>query len=604
MIFHCTDTCRAENKCRCLQYDNLNFEDTAEEGVVNRLLNTKDNICLAKAYEIVASKMFAESRYDSTEFYLNEAFTIYHASSCSQGVFLNVYKKWAGLYYAKGDYPKSLEYSLKLKDAAESDQNIYELANCCTMIAQLFNQMGQADRGIGYTRRAVKLTEQLEFSDSNIDILFKISKRYLWHYQDTKLKTSLDTAEYFAFSYLYTAQQLKIFGVVSEAYSNIQGVFYEKQDYPNALMYLDSSFLYIGKGSYADKATNFYDKADILLDMKSYADASACSDSALFYYNLTGSIAYIADVFELKYRIASGAGDNSVALISLERYRGIKDSLAQINKTAVINELEKKYNQTKNEKTIKELNQQKQIFLLLAVSALLIVVVIAFIMHQRTLYQRQLVLETEERLNRARMNPHFFFNALTSLQAFALRENDGKLIATNLSKFSHIMREILESTYKEYVTLVQEIDFQREYLDLQKIRYPDKFSYAIELDEMLDPDDTLIPSMIIQPFVENSIEHGFAGITYPGHIILRFYTLADEIVVEIVDNGKGFTALKSDSGHISRARQIVIDRIYLLNIRLKCKARFTLDNNPEGSGIKVVIYLPFISPDEIAYNRQ
>ena len=109
---------------------------------------------------------------------------------------------------------------------------------------------------------------------------------------------------------------------------------------------------------------------------------------------------------------------------------------------------------------------------MLAVAGLLALVALTFFIRQQSLKSKQTILETEQRLNRARMNPHFFFNALSALQSFALQENDGKALASNLSKFSHIMRETLESTYKEYVTIEQEKDFLNEYLELQKMRFP------------------------------------------------------------------------------------------------------------------------------------
>lgn len=95
------------------------------------------------------------------------------------------------------------------------------------------------------------------------------------------------------------------------------------------------------------------------------------------------------------------------------------------------------------------------------------------------------------------------------MQKFALTGADGNAMASNLSRFSHIMRETLESTYKEYVTIEQEIEFLREYTEVQKIRFPQAFSFEIQANQNLDVSDLLIPAMIIQPFVENSIEHGF-----------------------------------------------------------------------------------------------
>jgi LytS/YehU family sensor histidine kinase len=217
------------------------------------------------------------------------------------------------------------------------------------------------------------------------------------------------------------------------------------------------------------------------------------------------------------------------------------------------------------------------------------------------LQHKKNILETEQRLNRARMNPHFFFNALTTLQKFALRDNDGQALASNLSKFSNIMRETLESTYKEYVTVEQEMEFLNEYLEVQKIRFPKTFSYEITATDDLEIDDILIPSMIIQPFVENSIEHGFSGIEHPGNVKIFFKPEGKEILIEIIDNGKGLnTTPKENNEHISRASQIIKDRIYLLNIKLKTKAGFRIDNVENGNGVIVKIHLPLLYKSEQA----
>ena len=237
--------------------------------------------------------------------------------------------------------------------------------------------------------------------------------------------------------------------------------------------------------------------------------------------------------------------------------------------------------------------------MLLAIAGLLAAIAVGFFLRQQSLKHKQRILETEQRLNRARMNPHFFFNALASLQSFALRENDGKALASNLSKFSHIMRETLESTYKEYVTIEQEIEFLNEYLEVQKIRFPQTFSYEVNADSNLDIDELQIPAMIIQPFVENSIEHGFVGVDYPGKVTVNFTSENKELLIQITDNGKGLsTTAKENNEHISRASQIIKDRIYLLNIKLKTKAGFSIDNNSTGNGVFVKIHLPLLYKDQ------
>jgi LytS/YehU family sensor histidine kinase len=109
----------------------------------------------------------------------------------------------------------------------------------------------------------------------------------------------------------------------------------------------------------------------------------------------------------------------------------------------------------------------------------------------------------------------------------------------------------------------------------------------------------MIPSMIIQPFIENSIEHGFADIDYPGEIRVDFKQLDKAVSIEIRDNGKGLSVPGSKAGeYISRASQIIKDRIYLLNIKLKTKADFSIDNDTTGKGVIVKINLPLIYTNE------
>ena len=329
------------------------------------------------------------------------------------------------------------------------------------------------------------------------------------------------------------------------------------------------------------------------MELGNYKEARRFADSCLFYHKQFTNPETIANAYALIYQISERSENYKDALWAMDNYVEIHDSLTNVEKTKTITELEKKYDQAKNEKTIKELAQEKRIYILLVIAAILALIALAFFIRQQSLKSKQKILETEQRLNRARMNPHFFFNALSSLQSFALQENDGKALAKNLSKFSHIMRETLESTYKEYVTIEQEKDFLLEYLGLQQIRFPSKFAYEINIDENIEADEQMIPSMILQPFIENSIEHGFVGIGYPGNIAVDFKKEKGNLSISIIDNGKGLnTNAKENNEHVSRASQIIKDRIYLLNIKLKTKAAFSINNNSNEKGVTVLITLP------------
>lgn len=591
-------------KCACPTYNLLKaeYDITANDSriYIKKLLAANDPVCKSKGYEWIATDYLDKNQYDSAEIFLQKSEDVLPGSSCGDSIFLNTYKQWAQLYYTKADFAKTQEFSFKVLKAAESSGNPHEIGIAYTMIAQVLNQTGQAEKGIIYSRLAVPFVAKIKNPQKAADLLFKLSKRYLWHFQDTKTRTSLDSSELFSIQQLVLAKKINRKSSIAAAYSNLQGIAWEKEDYKKAMKYLDSSFLYTDNKDITNLGVNYYDKSDLFIELKNFPAAKQMADSALHYYKLLGNIAYVADVYELQSRIAKETGDYKTAFERKELARTITDSIRNIEKTKQVTELERKYAQAKNEKSIRELAQQKRIYLLLALAGFLGLIALAFFIRQQSLRNKQKILETEQRLNRARMNPHFFFNALASLQTFALQGNDGRSIASNLSKFSHIMRETLESTYKEYVTIEQEIDFLNEYLELQKVRFPQKFTYQISVAADIESDDTLLPAMILQPFVENSIEHGFRGIEYAGNIAIYFSRSGKDLHVKITDNGKGMSAIvKNQEEHISRASQIIRDRIYLLNIKLKTKAAFSIENNKNEKGVCVLIKLPILFSQDI-----
>jgi tetratricopeptide (TPR) repeat protein len=591
---------QAQNNCSCKEYATLHSGDTNDSTIAATLILSSSPICKAKGHQLMGAFYGDLNELDTASYFLQTAEKLYKQTHCGDSILLSTYKSYAFIYYVEGDFAKAQDYSFKMLQAAEAAKNIYEQANCYTMIAQLFNQMGQAEKGITYARLAIPLIDKIEIPQKAADILFKLSKRYLWHFQDTQSPTSLDSSELFSYQQLAIAKKIKRNSSIAAAYSNLQGIAWEKQDFKTAFLYLDSSFLYTDKNDIGTLATNYFDKADLYIELKNYPAAKQMADSALYFYKISGLVSYLAETYELLARIAKLNGDYESAYENKELARAIIDSIHNVEKVKQFTELEKKYSQAKNENIIKDLEKKKQFYFFLAIASLLAALAIAFFLRQQSLKHKKNILETEQRLNRARMNPHFFFNALTTLQKIALRENDGQAMASNLSKFSNIMRETLESTYKEYVTIEQEMEFLNEYLEVQKIRFPQAFSYEVSADKNLDIDELQIPAMIIQPFVENSIEHGFAGVNYPGNVTVKFTSENKELLIEIEDNGKGLSTTKENptagqqgNEHISRASQIIKDRIYLLNIKLKTKAGFRIDN-AVGGGVIVKIHLPLL----------
>ena len=159
------------------------------------------------------------------------------------------------------------------------------------------------------------------------------------------------------------------------------------------------------------------------------------------------------------------------------------------------------------------------------------------------------LLEMEKKALRLQMNPHFIFNALDSISSFIFK-NEPKLAVRYLNNFAKLMRLTLESSMEHLHPVETEVSVLKNYLELEKLRFQEKFDYEIELDEEIDY-DVGIPPMLIQPHVENAILHGLKPKKDKGHLSIRFRLDGDFLICEIEDDGIGRKAAKElPSGRI------------------------------------------------------
>lgn len=177
-------------------------------------------------------------------------------------------------------------------------------------------------------------------------------------------------------------------------------------------------------------------------------------------------------------------------------------------------------------------------------------------------------LQLEHQALYAMMNPHFTFNALQSIQYFIHRQDRIKANKF-LSSFAKLIRKNLESTRSEFISLSEEVERLRLYLSLEQMRFPEKFDYQIEVSQDIDQQDTMLPPMILQPFVENAIKHGIMPLESGGKVTLDV-ELQDEDHLRFLirDNGIGIETSKQQregrpKDHVSRGMQITQDRLAL-----------------------------------------
>jgi ligand-binding sensor domain-containing protein len=196
---------------------------------------------------------------------------------------------------------------------------------------------------------------------------------------------------------------------------------------------------------------------------------------------------------------------------------------------------------------------------------------------------------------RAQMNPHFIFNVINSIQLYVL-QNQPKQAYHYLSKFSKLIRRVLQNSKEKLITLADELEMIRLYLDLEKIRLEDDVEFEIFVDEGIEENRVLIPSMIIQPILENAIWHGIVPLDgiRPGKVYLKIFQTGDKLMISIKDNGVGIQKDDEKTKKSSMGLDLIKDRLALLSNRTNFKVVRLVDDHGEIQGTEVIISFPII----------
>ena len=251
-------------------------------------------------------------------------------------------------------------------------------------------------------------------------------------------------------------------------------------------------------------------------------------------------------------------------------------------------------------------------FFLIYMSLIIIALLYTFYKYQIQKIEKknQLLLDKvnlEKNLNQSKlkaiksqMNPHFFYNALNTIQSYIL-SNDKKQAVSYLSKFSTLTRTILEMSEKENITLSEEIKTLGLYLDIEKARFDEDFSYEINIAYGIDIENIKIPSMLLQPYVENAVKHGLLHKKGEKKLTIDFERIFDSLKITIDDNGIGrqksaeLNAIKNKD-HLSFATEAMQNRIALLNQYKQKNIAINFDDkfnkNDQSLGTKVIIEIP------------
>jgi two-component sensor histidine kinase len=516
--------------------------------------------------------------------------------------FADIFHVYAALYGNNNMEDSALACLVREADYALRAKYYNALGIAYSSIGQIYRGRGDLNRALFYHRKALAIVDQMETTNMGniIQVYVTSSQGYLMAGSERNSKALLDSARILADSVLALSQRFNRLPPQASAYfvfanyERIRGNYETAITYTNKALqlkrFLIPSTVFL---LYCDRAL-----AEAHLGKRSVAETyldSAQKSPAL------KELYYRNHLHEVAWQVYKLNGKTSEALAAHEMLLKTQDSLKNIKQIEVITSIEQKFNKAENEREIQRLAHEQEVAalnirLLITISIGLAILALAvfLIFRQRALRDKQNTLMIEQRLNRARMDPHFLFNTFTALQSYVLREKDPVKAAGFLSEYALIMRQTLESTYAELISLEDEISYLSKYLSLQQMRTGGKFDFSVRCDDQTDPFEIQLPGMIIQPFIENAVEHGFKDIDYKGRIDVEFKSVNNTLTITITDNGKGISDGEKSKTYPSRATGITRDRLELLNRKYKTTADYLVQANPGGSGTQITINLPVL----------
>ncbi|MGV3613017.1 MAG: sensor histidine kinase [Fluviicola sp.] len=604
---------QAQSNCSCQAMQDFiakrDFDSTAKHKPLNlwkfskTLEKDKSPRCVAFSFQLKAQVQIKNDQFDDASNSLDREKFILDSIRCKSAAYLENNLTRAELLMHQGDYPSSIDaYSKTIRILQKSGNNAL-LSKAYLGLSASYGRAKDKEKAKYYANLAYPVIRVLSDNETKIDLLAQLSSRYYKIYQLGKDKIYLDSAlNTVSFSFVL-AKKIQY----SESYLQIYNLFedhaYYSRNFRLALKYLDSALIQTNPDYHWKERGSIYgDISDIYLELKLYDKAYQYADSNLVYAQKIGNPYDVTNALELLYNCSKLSGEYERALLVYEDLSKMKDSVLKIQNERAFNQLSEKYHRVRKEKSDAEyeqdkrlLRQQQQIgklkWRLILVGSIIFALLAAYVLmvfRQKNIKQKQKRLEIQQRINRARINPDFIYNALNQLQ------NSGSIQGADykrqIQSFSKLLKQVLESTHDDFMTLDREIEFLTFYLTLQRDRSKNAFNFSFDVDENLDPSNVCLPTMILQPFVESTVLEGFSNLNKIGELNIRFKLRGlNELAIIIEDNGRGLKAIDS-----SRASEIINDRLYLLNKLNKTSSSYLI-REKTGGGVSVEIFIPLIT---------
>jgi tetratricopeptide (TPR) repeat protein len=572
------------------QIDSLTqlYYKTIDQTVKQRALKALSNIYEDKGdwfkYQEVMEQMLLLQEEKQDSFYLAETYNKLGISCSRRGktpealayfqkaleinlaqnnilIAANSYENIGVVYKDMGDYSNAVDYQIKSLEIRKERKHP-RLLNNYMKLATLQELLGNVEKEDYYLRLAKSEMQDIDSITPRNKALFYNQLGHVYN-QRNKLDSSIICYKNVI---LYSKQiEWKVgiavgLGNLADLYSETgaldSSIFYHRQSLKlsgeiNDCLSITDEFLSIAK------LFEKLDKNDSVLFYANNSLLRARECDLLYQQNI--ALKFIAEYYSRQHNFEE-------AYAFLQQHYKLEDSISSADVRNNIANLETRYETKVKEQQIEILttenklkNQRIKAGIILLAVLIAVIILILYILQIR---KKQAILkqnDLQQQVLRAQMNPHFIFNVLGSIQNFMLN-NDTKKAAGYLANFASLTRSTLEYSASDTISLYEEVTMLRNYMELEKMRVPNKFNFEIEMDEAIESEFIRIPPMLIQPFIENAIKHGFRKLDKPGKLNLTISDKGDAVEFIIEDNGIGLTPDESSSeNHQSKVRVPILE---------------------------------------------
>lgn len=529
--------------------------------------------------------------YNNQSIQLGE--TIHFASGCA-GAYNN-----AGVsYFYLGNYTEALKHYLKALKYSEEAKNRAVIANTSINIGIIYAIQKEHANATQYFEKASKVLVEINDTKALGELYANLGSLYA---EQGKYNEALNSN---TLALKYYNEWGAAEGILN-TYNNIGSIYKSSGNYQKALQYHTDALKLATESKDKTGLANSHIMIGEIYNLQNKPDEAITQlNIGLSLAKETGNLSAVSDAYKNLSDAYSKEKKYNEALSNFQNYILFKDSIFNEENTKKIVQMQMQFDfdqkeaATKAKQAVKdaiakeEIQQQKIVILTIILGSGILLLLLLLWINKRKARHNLEVNKLENKTLRAQLNPHFIFNALASIQKYM---NEHPELAENyLAKFGKLMREVLENSEKDYITLEDEFAMLKNYMDLEKLRVNNGFNYEFNINGNIDIEEIQIPPLLLQPVVENAIWHGIANGNAKGNIIISTHLKEDNLIIEVENNNEeSASKIKAPEENTGKRKsfglQIVRERLALLAKEKRKSSNLEMLTTPKGMLVKLHI---------------